>query len=172
MNTTDKTKLNGIRSRIMLACEQYALGKFSHKQWKEMLEFAIKESVDIVHPHAIALDNDSSAKASLKQWSKDCRVIDWCHQHHVLLTKNSKKFPWRWIDSDEIPGMINGFPTCRGIPRITNGILVYLERGDGSTFLGHMDWFMPDMITKATSTKTQKTKNKRAEIEFAELFVD
>lgn len=170
MNATSDTKIQQICSRVVLACEQFQLKRFSHKQWKESLEFAIREAYEVLHKPPPKDADNTDARYAQVQWAKDCRIVDWCHKHHILLRG---KHPWRWIDSDEVGGMIWALPTLRGIPRVTNGILVYCERPDGTVFQGHMDWFIKDLIpTEKKQTKTNNNKPKKTEKKFDELFLD
>jgi len=49
---------------------------------------------------------------------------------------------WRWLEQEV--GEINGLPAFRGCAVMTDGILVILEREDGSVRLAHYDFFIKD----------------------------
>ena len=79
---------------------------------------------------------------------RDQSVIDWVHSKGITLPQNQV---WWWCNPDNRTGRIVGFDgnplhpdQSFGIPRITNGIDVYIERMDGTLFLGHKDWLKLD----------------------------
>lgn len=100
------------------------------------------------------------------------RVVEWAHKHNIILPQGQH---WWFIrerqaeytkgeakNSDLLQnpprtGCIQGIPNSEGIPRITNGIDVYIERPDGTLLLGHRDnlkWdHKPKDLTKLKSAK-------------------
>lgn len=172
MRSSQKKEVDHTASRIMTACQLLQDEKIQYKAWREMVEFALREAHNIVHPPVIPLENKQldetkESRMALLQWAKDTRVIDFVNQKHIML---NRKTVWRWIDADEIPGMIWALPTLRGIPRITDGMIVYCEKPDGTVFQGHLDWFIKDMIPKTVLDRPARA-HKEPKI-FAELFLD
>src|SRR5690349_3696963 len=90
-------------------------------------------------------------------------VVDFCNKHHIILPKNEY---WYCINSKERTATIIGLETsikAHGIPRITNGVVVWMELGNGELFLGHRDWLKYDRRTadlkKENERLTQKQKD-------------
>jgi hypothetical protein len=44
------------------------------------------------------------------------------------------------------PGQVNALGNLRGIPRITNGIMLYIEKASGEVVEVHRDWFVYDDV--------------------------
>lgn len=80
------------------------------------------------------------AFAAVEQFTRDQRVIDFCHKHRLVLDWRTQ---WRWVEDGECAGQINGLGDhFKGVAKITNGILCWLERADGVAVEGHFDWFV------------------------------
>jgi len=90
----------------------------------------------------------------LARFQSDQTVVDWANEHKILLDKGVF---WWWLNPDEKTAKINGLDNSQGIPRITNGIDVWIERGDGSVFKGHRDWLKYDR-RKATNLKDNASR--------------
>lgn len=79
--------------------------------------------------------------AELSRFASDQKAIEWAHQQKITLAKGQF---WWWLNPDNRTGKIVGLENSAGYPRITNGIDVWIERFDGSIFLGHRDWLKYD----------------------------
>lgn len=136
---------------------------FNHRLWKAA------ESVRalVYPPHEPGEREQRDTQRSLLSWARDMRVQDFVQQHKVHI---DRKTQWRWIDATDAEGQtligkVDGLgpnSKFRGVPRITNGILVAIECADGDIRMGHYDWFVLDAKTrehKQTTTKkpTQKS---------------
>ena len=84
-------------------------------------------------------------------------MVAWLNAKRMVVKDLTK---WRWITSTD-PGEINGLPTSRGKARMTNGILVLVERLDGSVMIGHFDWWKWD---KATVGKREQKARENVEL--------
>lgn len=66
---------------------------------------------------------------------------------HQLLLRNKlfyRRGRWRKL-FPRPSGEVNGLPTSRGLAIATDGLLVLIERGDGTLFEGHLEWFKKDL---------------------------
>ncbi len=90
-------------------------------------------------------------------------VIAWCAKHEVVEPRIEE---WRMVPTKEQRmGEINALTHSRGIPRITNGIMCWIEREDGTLYRGHWAWFVHDatepQATRLSGTKATITKNRK-----------
>lgn len=96
--------------------------------------------------------------SSLSRFNSDQKAIDWAHEHKITLGKGVF---WWWLNPDNRTGKIVGLDNSAGYPRITNGIDVWIERFDGSIFLGHRDWLKYDRrVNPASLPDLEKVKGK------------
>lgn len=160
--------LYSLVKQVAWHCHAYRVEKVGLKQWQDFLAYAIKESLAISEQTVKETEEQGKDRLmALCSWAKDVKTQDWVMMHpdvHI-----DRKSTWRWVNKEtETPGMINALERFRGIPRITNGILVYCERGDGSVFKGHLDWFVKDEKERQAkegrrSKKEEEFKKRMAE---------
>jgi hypothetical protein len=136
-----------------------SLGLSDH-EYLGWLESYVSRAHEILRPSETpAVDNEGMRQTILREYTQfgsDQAALDWAHRNKISLSKG----PWWWLNPDNRTGNIIGLEGSHGIPRITNGIDVWIERGDGSTFLGHRDWLKYDRrkadLTKDSSAKPTK----------------
>src|ERR1041385_5030929 len=80
-------------------------------------------------------------RASLRRFSTSTEVIRFCDKHKITLPHNEF---WYLCNLDERFAVINGLENSRGIPRISNGVEVWIERPDRTLFKGHRAWLRYD----------------------------
>jgi len=103
--------------------------------------------------------------ADLSRFQSDQLCIDWAHKHKLVLRDGV--FYW-WLNPENRVATLHALEgTTRGIPRITNGIDVWLELPDGRPFLGHRDnlkWERrgAPLTLKSQQPKEPKTKASKA----------
>jgi hypothetical protein len=89
-------------------------------------------------------------------------VIDFCALHHITLPKNEY---WYCINANGRTAWIEGLEASKrahGIPRITNGVVVWMELADGTLFLGHRDWLKYDRRTANLQKEHEKEQTKKS----------
>lgn len=92
-------------------------------------------------------------------------VVAWATEHGVLIDDTGA---WYMV-KDQSTGHVNGMPHTRGIRRITNGIMVYIETSSGEAIKGHMDSWVPDPKVPAivrTNALRKAAKAERIEREY------
>jgi hypothetical protein len=106
--------------------------------------------------------------SDLSRFQSDQKVVDWAHSKSIVL---SKGVFWWWCGREpNRVAHINGLgesngATLEGFPRITNGIDVWMERPDGTVFLGHRDslvWHRlpPSLIAKVAPIEARQPKDR------------
>lgn len=96
-------------------------------------------------------------------------VVDFCNKHKLTLPKNEY---WYCINGQGRTATIQGLEKsvkAHGIPRITNGVVVWMELGDGTLFLGHRDWLKYDRRTANLQKEREKEQAKKSEDYLAKL---
>jgi len=89
----------------------------------------------------------STAQREWQEFTNDQRVVDFCEQQRLTLAKGRL---WWWCANqrrkDGTPryGEIRALPGSRGVCRISNGVDVWIEKEDGTLYLGHVAWFKGD----------------------------
>jgi hypothetical protein len=79
------------------------------------------------------------SKASLEwtTYAASTKVVEWCNASGVTLDKRT----YWWPLSEERTGHIGGVPNSQGIARITDGVMLWVERHNQSPLLGHLaEW--------------------------------
>ena len=109
-----------------------------------------------------------SLSREYKEFTRDQRVVDFAHAHKLTL---GRKRQWYWCSNQENKdgsprwGNIVGLPTTHGIPRITNGVDVWIELTSGELFLGHQDWWQGERREGVTYPRKRSLKKVLAEAE-------
>jgi len=117
---------------------------------------------------------DDSVKA-WREFTNDQRVVEFCEQKKLTLHKGRQ---WYWCTNQRRPdgslkyGAIIGLEHKRGVPRITNGVDVWIELEDGEMFLGHRDWWKGEKLmgtnnrigNRASGPKAKKAKESIEEL--------
>jgi hypothetical protein len=106
--------------------------------------------------HPVLPLNETQEDTVKRQWAeftRDTQVIEFCERKKLLPSKGRM---WFWV-TEQREGEIIGLPTCRGTPRITNGVEVWIEKSDGSLFLGHQDWFQGDSRMGVEAPRRKKS---------------
>jgi len=92
--------------------------------------------------------------ADLSRFQSDQACVEWANTHGVLL--HDKTFYW-WLNPEGRIAKIVGIEdTTRGIPRITNGIDVWMELHDGRIFKGHRDNLVYERRNATLAAKPEK----------------
>ncbi len=65
---------------------------------------------------------------------------------------------WRMVERKV--GQIVGLPESRGVLVCTNGIQCFIEQADGRLYLGHYDWFQPDVNPAERSSVSTRRDRK------------
>lgn len=79
-----------------------------------------------------------------------------------VLVKHSRD--WRLVHHTRFGavGQIHGLPNSRGQLIATDGIECFIIRGDGSIFIGHIDFFVDDKEQDLSTMKVKEVKVKTA----------
>jgi hypothetical protein len=96
-------------------------------------------------------------------------VVDFCNKHNITLPKDEY---WYCINANGRTARIQGLESsvkAHGIPRITNGIVVWMELGNGELFLGHRDWLKYDRRTADLQKEREKQTQKQKDDHMAKL---
>ena len=83
----------------------------------------------------------------------------------------------RWRATPRVLGQINGLPESRGVLVATDGVLCQIVREDGTTFEGHVQWFVAtnqkeqsEVRSGGVSRSKQSTSGKkRLEVDYSSL---
>ena len=111
-------------------------------------------------------ESHATESREYKEFSRDQRVVDFAHAHKLTL---GRKRQWFWCsnqaykDGSPLWGNIVGLPTTHGIPRITNGVDVWIELPSGELFLGHQDWWQGERREGVTYPRKRSLKKVLAE---------
>jgi hypothetical protein len=124
-----------IARRVRAACDECATPGELHT----MLGIMQRELMALMHPHRDpSYAEHQDATRALRQFTNDQRVVDFCHQHSLTLSGERQ---WYWV-TKQTAGAVNGLPGTNGIPRLYNGVDVWIELvPSGKMFLGHIDWW-------------------------------
>ena len=93
------------------------------------------------------------------------KMVSWVNSKGLLVKDLTS---WRWLDSPT--GEIIGLPGSRGRAMMTNGTLVLIERGDGSVFVGHYDWWKKDEPEKTLVQERRETRDRELRLQAARLL--
>jgi len=135
MNATQK--LIALHAKLRATLDTVTPGDGVLIEWLALYH---KQAQDIAHPRTDAIPAEAAQRDILKELSRftsDQKVVDWAHAQRITLPRGQF---WWWLNPDNRTAFIKGVPNSNGIPRITNGIDVYIERADGTLMLGHHDW--------------------------------
>ena len=113
-----------------------------------------KKSRLLAKPTMQQLDD---AKRSLKLQSKLDAMVGYLNAAKIDI----RNLPdWRWLDG--INGEVNGLPTSRGRAMMTDGVIVLIERDDGTVLRAHYQWFIEDSIlSEASNPSPHKPRKAR-----------
>lgn len=81
--------------------------------------------------------------------------------HHRITLTGRFAGPWRL--TKPFVGQISGLNNSYGTLTATNGIDCYIERADGTLFMGHMDWFVKDPAHRQPQSSPQEYVAKKAQ---------
>lgn len=84
-------------------------------------------------------------------------------QKHGITVQH--KSQWRMVEAQL--GQIHALPHSWGRLRATDGVLCYIELGDGKLFLGHIASFVKDKTEPAEPRPTKAKKQKHSNDEIA-----
>jgi|ERR1043165_4725375 hypothetical protein len=127
--------------------------------WQQRIHYVLNP------PQTANADQVADANRSNKQFTLDQRVVDFCHSKKIVL---NPKEQWYWCrdqhhkDGSPAYGHItgiearNGEPRLRGVARITDGVLIWVEREDGTMFQGHRDWFKVERKVEVNGERARK----------------
>jgi hypothetical protein len=80
-----------------------------------------------------------SVKRDMKSESLRLEMIRYLNAVKINIRTLDK---WRWLGF--VFGVVEGLPTTRGRAVMTDGVVVLVERPDGSVIRCHFDWFVKD----------------------------
>lgn len=188
---TKARQLSELRTKV---CGMLSDPAIDDMQFVEWLEVYTSRAHEILSPPIAELSLDCPEADIRREYNRfgtgvsGQRVIEWAHSHGITLPKEQH---WWFIrerqaeyakgtakESDlleNVPttGYIHGVPNSNGYPRITNGIDVYIERFDGSLFLGHRDWLRWDRraknLEKLHDEQNPKAKKGLVQVDMAEV---
>lgn len=155
---TNDSAIRDLRSKVLALCNNTA---FSDVEFVEWLTTYAKRGDDILNPPDNAVESAPTADAlrSFRRFANNQRVTDFCLKHNLQLKHGS----FWWYLSDERPGHVWGLEArsdeamaSRGIARLTDGIQLWIERADGSLFLGHREWWRKDRKQSGNAAKIKK----------------
>lgn len=134
--------------KVNSATNSYADGKLTHIELLRWLVEYGNRANDLLHPsgakgeQAIASDGFHH----LRQYNNHTALIDFCAKHNLTLPQNEI---W-WYIRDQTEGHVKGIYTekgkdvIRGVMRITNGLIAWVEKRDGSLVQVHNEWWQKD----------------------------
>ncbi len=154
MNPTEQA-IKELKSKVLAL-----LGDpLSDRQFVDWLATYAARGQKILNPPQLGFKDESQRRSVLSdigQFHSSQAVVDWAHSKHLTLPHNQN---WWWCNPDNRTGRILGFDgnpehpdQSFGIPRITNGIDVWIERMDGTLFKGHRDWLKLDRLQSGNGT--------------------
>jgi len=155
MSKTNNTELASLRQTALGILSSPTTDDVAFVEWLQ--KFADRGNA-ILHPPQKPSDAfNRDIRREFSRFQTDQEAINWAHYKKITLPKGQF---WWWFNPECRTGRIVGFDietqveTTKivdrsfGIPRITNGIDVWIERFDGTIFLGHRDWLIMDRRTK------------------------
>jgi hypothetical protein len=171
MNQVTLNKIKLFATKIENECLDLRGGVSTVPEWQNRVAALLHETHILTQIHEVRTeDQRRDANHALAAWARDIKTMDFVVDHNITLGTSGKKTIWRWVDEEtEVPGIIQGMPTLRGIPRITNGVLMYVEQENGKVFLGHIDSFcrdLRDIDLNGVAITRKKSKSERNEDEF------
>lgn len=138
-----ETDIKDLKAKVMGLISRHT----GDREFIDWLILYAKRGQEILHGGHEEPPSDVCRESRL--FHNDQKVVDFAHAKHLVL---DKRCLWWWI-RDQHEGEIQGLPGIRGTERITNGIIVYIEKGDGTVVQGHREWFKKD---KKASVKEAK----------------
>ncbi len=163
-------------SRVQSLILDYQLGKIDPLAFcRWMMDYGHQASQILTPPSTDADETpepDYDCFRNFRRFANSQQVVDFCHKHKLTLAHNSF---WWWLSSDQpghLTGIVaNGDEVIRGIPRITDGIQMWVERPDGQLSLVHREWWRKDKkLSQAGPTKPKIVKEKVCK-ELEEFFL-
>ena len=85
-------------------------------------------------------------------YASSTKVVEWANTFGVLLDKES----YWWYLPEEPTGNIGGVPNSYGIGRITNGVMLWVERPNQKPLLGHLAHWRKDPRPSIRKTSVQQ----------------
>lgn len=101
-----------------------------------------------------------------KEYARTTSVILFCDRHRITLSNKEHWYPVL----RQLPGHVNALdtPNLRGVPRITNGVMMYIERSDEQVVMVHREWFVYD----DPEVQHEHEKNSKQEDKVAKLLAE
>ena len=151
--------IRDLRSKVAALCNNIA---FSDHEFVDWLTTYAKRGDEILNPpddDSMPVPLSEDAMRRFRRFANDQKVTDFCLKHKLQLPHGS----FWWYLSDERPGHVWGLEArsdaalaSRGIARLTDGIQIWIERPDGSLFLGHRQWWRKDRKPSSNAAKAKK----------------
>lgn len=136
--------------KVNSATSSYADGKLTHMELLKWLVEYGNRANDLLHPRSDTPEGqgewDGQAYRHLRQYNNHTALIDFCAKHNLTLPKNEI---W-WYIRDQTEGHVKGIYTeegkdvIRGVMRITNGLIAWVEKRDGTLVQVHNEWWQKD----------------------------
>lgn len=128
------------------------------REFCQELQRYAKQGQVLLAPAVAEVFDEMTQRRDEQAFSNPQMVVEWCHKHKVVL--KAKMSHW-FMNLEKKVGYINGLEKeSVGIPRVTNGIDVWIERADGTIFVGHRDWLIYYKVQKDRAADgTRPTKS-------------
>lgn len=162
MTSKNQCELLSSAKRLAWNCHLLRCDDITVAEYGRSLEQALREFYSLTRESSLPTEKQTEdSNLALLSWARDVKTMDFVQLHSLNL---DRKTQWRWVQDDiEIYGQCNWSKLSKfqGVPRITNGIFVYIERGDGTVFKAHLDSFIPEVV-KEIKAKTKKSEKKES----------
>lgn len=151
MNSQELEKeVSSLACKVNSATKSYADGQLGHIELlKWLVEYGIRAN-SLLHPSGAEVQGqgklEQDAYRHLKQYNNHSMLINFCARHGIVLPQGEI---W-WYLRDQVEGHVMGIYTeegkevIRGIMRITNGLLGWVEKKDGTLIQVHREWWKRD----------------------------
>lgn len=140
----------------------------SHAKLTQLRTSVVDEVVTFkVEPKKPTIMVSGEVDYSTKAYYVDTEVLLFFSKHDMPVPKTDTF----WRTTDAVLGEISGVPTSRGVIRVTDGMVCWIERSNGSLFRGHASWFMPDDEEVDVEELLAPKKEKKSKISLEDVDV-
>jgi len=136
-----------LASKVKCLCNDLLDGGISATSFTSQLDGLNERAKDSIRRHDHTADaaigihspaQGATVERDMIRYAGDEALYKFLAKHKLVLPHSD--YPW-YSCADQEFGTIPGLEKWRGRPRISNGVLVYIEREDGEILLGHMQYF-------------------------------
>lgn len=143
-------EVSSLACKVNSATKSYADGTLSHIEILRWLVEYGNRAIDLLRPRnsgaGECMELEQDAYRHLRQYNNHSMLIEFCAKHRVVLPQSEI---W-WYVRDEVEGHVKGIYTeegkevIRGVMRITNGLIAWVEKRDGTLVQVHKEWWKND----------------------------